>query len=424
MRARSAGFLRSGRSANRTPSATARPGSAPRSNCRASLSSIHAAEGHLHALPMETSCESQPVLKTRTAARPYYAPRRAGPRRRIQEGGMMRRSLRFISIAAAMALVLGFTMREARTQSASCFVSTSNGAVQGVDRGAPCAFLGVPYGASTGGARRWRPPQPADPRAPAIRTCDGCSHICPGFSAATRFPQGSEDCLKVIIWTPDPLRATPAPVLIWLHPRAFVAASANLAAANGQRFAEETGTIVVAANYPRGPFGFLAHAALSAEDAAYPSSGNYGLLDQRAAFAWVRDHIAIIPRRSRARHDCGIIIRRVERGPASGVTRQRGTLSSSHHSEWIAHVRAGARPRKRKRRATGSQTALRLPRSPAGVGVHAIAHARPGAERTPDRVRSDSGRTARAVGAPSLTAWSCPISRARCSRAAPLPECR
>ena len=96
----------------------------------------------------------------------------------------------------------------------------------------------------------------------------------------------------MIIWTPDPLPATPAPVSIWLHPGAFVAASANLAAANGQRFAEETGTIVVAANYRLGPFGFLAHRALAAEDSGYPSSGNYGLLDQRAAFVWVRDHIA------------------------------------------------------------------------------------------------------------------------------------
>jgi para-nitrobenzyl esterase len=203
----------------------------------------------------------------------------------------MRTSLRFLSIAAALALVLGFSMREARTQSTSCFISTSNGAVQGVDRGASCAFFGIPYGASTADARRWRPPQPADPWAPAILNATAAPN-CPGFNAATGLPQGSEDCLKLIIWTPDPLPATPAPVLIWLHPGAFVAASANLAAANGQRFAEETGTIVVAANYRLGPFGFLAHAALSAEDAAYQSSGNYGLLDQRAAFAWVRDHVA------------------------------------------------------------------------------------------------------------------------------------
>jgi para-nitrobenzyl esterase len=204
---------------------------------------------------------------------------------------MMRRSLRFISIAAALMLVLGFSMRQARTQSMSCFVSTVNGAIQGVDRGASCAFLGVPYGASTAGARRWRPPQPADSWAPAILNATAAPN-CPGFNAATGLPQGSEDCLKLIIWAPDPLPATPAPVLIWLHPGAFVAASANLAAANGQRFAEETGTIVVAANYRLGAFGFLAHPALSNEDPTYPSSGNFGLLDQRAAFAWVRDHIA------------------------------------------------------------------------------------------------------------------------------------
>ena len=204
----------------------------------------------------------------------------------------MRSSLRAIAlIGTASVLVLHLSTRDVRTQSTSCLVSTSNGAVQGVDRGASCAFLGVPYGASTAGARRWRPPQPADPWTPATLNATTAPN-CPGFNAATGLPQGSEDCLKLAIWTPDPLPTTPAPVLIWLHPGGFVAASVNLAAANGQRFAEETGSIVVAANYRLGPFGFLAHAALAAEDAAYPSSGNYGLLDQRAAFAWVREHIA------------------------------------------------------------------------------------------------------------------------------------
>ena len=104
--------------------------------------------------------------------------------------------------------------------------------------------------------------------------------------------QGNEDCLKLNIWTPDPAPVSPAPVIVSIHTGAFMAASANIADSNGRKLAERTGAIVVAANYRLGPFGFLGHSALTAEDPGYRSSGNYGFLDQRAALAWVRDHIA------------------------------------------------------------------------------------------------------------------------------------
>jgi carboxylesterase type B len=44
-------------------------------------------------------------------------------------------------------------------------------------------------------------------------------------------------------------------------------------------------------NYRLGPFGFLAHPALTAE-ADYASSGNYGILDMVASLEWVADNIA------------------------------------------------------------------------------------------------------------------------------------
>jgi para-nitrobenzyl esterase len=94
------------------------------------------------------------------------------------------------------------------------------------------------------------------------------------------------------IWAPAQPRRARMPVIVWFHPGSFYAASANLAASNGARFAEEENAVIVAPNYRLGPFGFLAHGALTLEDPAYRSSGNYGLLDQRAALAWVRDHIA------------------------------------------------------------------------------------------------------------------------------------
>ena len=49
---------------------------------------------------------------------------------------------------------------------------------------------------------------------------------------------------------------------------------------------------MIAPNYRVGAFGFLGHRALSAEDVSYPSSANYGLLDQRLALRWILDHIA------------------------------------------------------------------------------------------------------------------------------------
>ena len=197
--------------------------------------------------------------------------------------------------ALVIILVAGLahgSSQPAHTQGTSCLVTTNDGAVQGVDNGASCAFLGVPYAAPPVDALRWRPPQPAAAWAPvtlnATAPPSNCSLVNPPGTTTTL---GAEDCLRMIIWTPDPMPASPAPVMVWFHPGAFVAASANLAAQNGRRMAERTGTIVIATNYRLGPFGFLAHPALAAEDASYPSSGNYGLLDQRAALAWVRENI-------------------------------------------------------------------------------------------------------------------------------------
>ena len=81
-------------------------------------------------------------------------------------------------------------------------------------------------------------------------------------------------------------------MIVWFHTGSFVAASANFASHKGQRLAQETGAIVVAPNYRLGPLGFLAHPALAAEDPAFATTGNYGLLDQQAALRWVSDNIA------------------------------------------------------------------------------------------------------------------------------------
>ena len=175
-----------------------------------------------------------------------------------------------------------------------CVASTPSGRVRGLLRGDVCVYLGIPYATPPVGNLRWKPPQPMAPWAPAAlnaiaaRTCSQIT--APSVPAGTL--SGVEDCLLINIWVPAQPRRARMPVLVWLHTGAFQAANAAQPATDGARFASEENVIIVAPNYRLGPFGFLAHSALTLQDPAHRSSGNYGLLDQRAALVWVRDHIA------------------------------------------------------------------------------------------------------------------------------------
>jgi para-nitrobenzyl esterase len=172
----------------------------------------------------------------------------------------------------------------------SCYVTLPGGDVRGQEFGASCAFLGVPYAASTAGNNRWRPPQPRASWAPVVIEARTGVPSCPQLQGP--LPTGTEDCLFLNIWTRDLQPSEPAPVIVWFPTGGFTNASANFAGTNGRRLAEGTGTVVVSPNYRLGPLGFLAHRALAAENPSHPSSGNYGLLDQQAALRWVQDNIA------------------------------------------------------------------------------------------------------------------------------------
>ena len=151
-------------------------------------------------------------------------------------------------------------------------------------------FKGIPYAAPPVGPLRWRAPQPAarwDGERDALA-------FGPDFpqapNARNRAPRQDEDCLYLNVWTPAADRAAKLPVLAWIHGGGFTAGSGSDLRCDGERLAAE-GAVVVTFNYRSGLFGFLAHPALSAESPRQVS-GNYGLLDQLAALAWVRENIA------------------------------------------------------------------------------------------------------------------------------------
>ena len=87
-----------------------------------------------------------------------------------------------ITICVCWAIPSG-AIRTTNPQAVSCLVTTPSGDVQGVDQGASCAFLGIPFAAPPIDGLRWRPPQPAAPWAPTTLTANvirQCPQYQPG----------------------------------------------------------------------------------------------------------------------------------------------------------------------------------------------------------------------------------------------------
>jgi carboxylesterase type B len=156
-------------------------------------------------------------------------------------------------------------------------VHLSSGAVSGIaSEDGTRRYLGIPYAAPPVGARRWRPPAPAEPWA-GVRSADAFGADCPQqIQAQLRAARQSEDCLYLNIWAP-PAGEEKRPVMVWLHGGSFVHGSGSDLRCDGEAFAR-AGIVLVTVNYRVGLFGFLADPALIRESAE-GSAGNYGLLD-------------------------------------------------------------------------------------------------------------------------------------------------
>ncbi|HZR80104.1 MAG TPA: carboxylesterase family protein [Candidatus Binatia bacterium] len=174
-----------------------------------------------------------------------------------------------------------------------------DGMVQGEVVGGTRRFLGIPFAAPPVADLRWRPPAPPAPWTDTLAaTAFGSS--CPQRPSTLGTPSENEDCLYLNVWTPDPAPAEPLPVMVWFHGggNEFGSAGDDVPLGlggkifDGRILSETRAVVVVTTNYRLGKLGFFAHPALAAEDPDHPFAGNQGLLDQRAALAWVRDNVA------------------------------------------------------------------------------------------------------------------------------------
>ena len=175
----------------------------------------------------------------------------------------------------------------------SGLVSGAETAVEGVR-----VFRGLPFAAPPVGENRWRAPQPVVPWE-GVRDASQFGNVCIQPETEPRYvnianmegsPPLSEDCLYLNVWTSAVSADDALPVMVFFYGGAFTDGGGSAPLYDGTALAER-GAVVVTMNYRLGPFGFLAHPALTAES-EFGSSGNYGIMDMVASLEWVQRNIA------------------------------------------------------------------------------------------------------------------------------------
>lgn len=163
----------------------------------------------------------------------------------------------------------------------------------------------IPFGASTGGANRFRAPQPPLPLPNGtIYDTDQAFDMCP-----QRTVNGTEDCLYLGVysrpWTQPKAGAKPyeeeskkenssglRPVLLTFYGGGFIRGAATFGIPPSGfpvlNVSETNDYVVVYSNYRTNVFGFLSGSKVGKSKSV---DLNTGLLDQKAALEWIQEHI-------------------------------------------------------------------------------------------------------------------------------------
>ena len=195
---------------------------------------------------------------------------------------------------------------------AATVAETNAGKIRGFKRNGVYIFKGVPYGASTAGARRFMPPVKPEPWK-EIRNALQYGRVCPSQDSAHFNTDGKnlanfdedafvlhrgaaatvpgEDCLRLNLWTQEINASRKRPVMVYMHGGGFSGGCGHdLLSYDGESLARNHDVVVLTHNHRLNVYGYLNLGALRGEE--YANSANVGMLDLVAVLEWVRDNIA------------------------------------------------------------------------------------------------------------------------------------
>ncbi|MBT2336610.1 carboxylesterase/lipase family protein [Variovorax paradoxus] len=174
-------------------------------------------------------------------------------------------------------------------------VETSSGKLRGSLQQGVYSFKGIPYGADTGGANRFKSAKPFvwtgvrdalafGPRAPQFEPPS-----CSPLHTWVRDPAPTaENCLVLNVFTSTLEQSARRPVLIYLHGGGFVVGAGGAPGLDGRNMARRD-VVVLTLNHRLNLFGFLQLGDI--DGGRYAEASNAGMLDLVAALEWVRVNI-------------------------------------------------------------------------------------------------------------------------------------
>jgi para-nitrobenzyl esterase len=187
--------------------------------------------------------------------------------------------------------------KDKETTASGPVANTTSGKIRGAMRSNKVlAFRGIPYGAPTGGANRFMPPQKPESWTGVKETIEwgpeapqGPHTEIPEVAATIPKTGMSEDCLHLNVWT-NSLDARKRPVMVWLHGGGFTSGNGSYTMYDGGNMTHHHDVVTVTVNHRLNSFGFLYLAEIGGSQ--YANASNAGMLDIVAALEWVRDNIA------------------------------------------------------------------------------------------------------------------------------------